>query len=165
MEKTLIAGLGNPIMGDDGVGWVVAQKVAEFLGCYEPSIKVESYALAGISLMEQMIGFERVILIDSLNTGKYLQGEVVTFTLGNLEELTFGHSASAHDLSLKQALKMGRSLNADLPADENVFIVAVEARHVYDFGETLTPEIQAAVPIAIQAVLNLVEIPEMMQMH
>lgn len=67
--KTLIAGLGNPILGDDGVGWVVARQLAESLGSSNPSVKVESFALAGISLMEQMVGFDRVILIDSLNTG------------------------------------------------------------------------------------------------
>ena len=155
--KTLIAGLGNPILGDDGAGWVVAKKVAELLGSHDPTIKIESYALAGISLMEQMIGFEQVILIDSLNTGKFAQGEVVTFTLDSLVDLTYGHSASAHDLSLKQALEMGRIMNASLPGDKNVFVIAIESRHVYDFGETLTPEIQAAVPIAVQAVLNLLE--------
>ena len=29
--KTLIIGLGNPILGDDGVGWVVAEAVAKRL--------------------------------------------------------------------------------------------------------------------------------------
>ena len=155
--NTLIAGLGNPILGDDGVGWVVAQKVEERIGSDHPSVKVECYALAGISLMEQMIGFECVILIDSLNTGNYAQGEVVTFTLDSLEDLTYGHSASAHDLSLKKALLMGRSMDAKLPDDQNVFVVAIEARHVYDFQESLTPEIEASVPKAIQEVLKLLE--------
>ena len=160
MIKTLIAGLGNPILGDDGVGWVVAKKVSEQPGLDPTFIKVESYALAGISLMEQMIGFERVILIDSLNTGKYAQGEVVTFTLDSLEDLTYGHSASAHDLSLKQALLMGRSMDAILPDDQHVYVVAIEARHVYDFCETLTTEIEAAVPKAVQEVLKVLGQPE-----
>ncbi len=157
MMKTLVAGLGNPILGDDGVGWVVAKKVEEQIKSIHPAIKIECYALAGISLMEQMIGFERVILIDSLNTGKYPQGEVVTFTLDSLEDLTFGHSASAHDLSLKQALVLGRSMNADLPDDQQVYVIAIEARHVYDFQESLTPEIEASVPIAVQEVLKVLK--------
>ena len=155
MMKTLVAGLGNPILGDDGVGWVVAKKVEEQIDSVQTTIKIECYALAGISLMEQMIGFERVILIDSLNTGKYPQGEVVTFTLDSLEDLTFGHSASAHDLSLKQALVMGRSMKAELPNDQQVYVIAIEARHVYDFQESLTPEIEASVPIAVQEVMKV----------
>jgi hydrogenase maturation protease len=169
--KTLIIGLGNPILGDDGVGWKVAQEVEKHLQSLPPlapepdtggkeaaeNVKVECLSLAGISLMEQMVGYERVILIDSLNTGQHAQGEVAAFSLDSLEDLLHGHSASAHDLSLKGALKLGRSMGADLPRDEDIQIVAIEAAHIYDFTEELTPKIAAAVPLAAQMVFNLLE--------
>jgi hydrogenase maturation protease len=146
--KTLIIGLGNPILGNDGAGWAVAEMVEEKLAVLLPDVRVDRLALAGISLMEQMIGFERVILIDSLNTGKYSQGQVVSFTLDCLEDLTYGHSASAHDLSLKKALALGRNMAINLPDDRDVSVVAIEARRVYDFGIGLSPEIESAVPLA-----------------
>jgi len=164
--KTLIIGLGNPILGDDGVGWKVAQEVERHLrssphalpvqgeGHKGEKIDVECLSLAGISLMERIIGYQRVILIDSLNTGQHAQGEVVTFSLDSLEDLLHGHSASAHDLSLKGALKLGRSMGADLPEDADIQIVAIEAAHVYDFTEELTPEVAVAVPKAVDTVLN-----------
>jgi hydrogenase maturation protease len=152
--KTIIAGLGNPILGDDGVGWKVAEEVKRHLESF-PDATVESFSLAGLSLMEQLIGYERVILIDSLNTGRHEQGEVVTFTLDTLEDLTYGHSASAHDASLKTALRAGRSMGQSLPADADIHVVAIEARHVYDFKEELSPEIAASVPVAVQKVLDL----------
>lgn len=160
--KTLIIGLGNPILGDDGVGWKVAQEVERRLPpspltAGEGHIRIECLSLAGISLMEHIIGYQRVILIDSLNTGKYSQGEVVTFSLDSLEDLLHGHSASAHDLSLKGALKLGRSMGADLPRDEDIQVVAIEAAHVYDFTEELTPEVAAAVPKAVEMVIKLIE--------
>jgi hydrogenase maturation protease len=158
--KTLVIGLGNPILSDDGVGWVVAQNVEIKLAGSLPEVRVECFALAGISLMEQMIGFELVILIDSLNTGNYLQGEVVSFTLDSLTDLTHGHSASAHDLSLKNALVMGRSMGVLLPDDQNIHIVAIEAKHVYEFGEVLSPKIEAAVPQAINEVLKLLGVQQ-----
>ena len=76
--KTLIIGLGNPLLGDDGVGWKIAQEVEKeiklnstFSSLVETGeISVECLALSGLSLMEQMIGFQKVILVDSLNTGK-----------------------------------------------------------------------------------------------
>jgi hydrogenase maturation protease len=157
--KTLIIGLGNPILGDDGVGWKVAQEVETrlSLSTFHFPLSTACLSLAGISLMEQMIGYERVILIDSLNTGQHPQGEVVTFTLDSLPDLTYGHSASAHDLSLTNALKMGRQMGAELPADENVTIVAVEAAHVYDFTEELSPAIAEAVPVAVEMVMRLLQ--------
>ncbi len=156
--KTLIVGLGNPILGDDGVGLVVAKEIERRLPSSSlgpSSIAVECLSLAGISLMEHMIGYKRIILIDSLNTGQYPQGTVVTFTLNDLPDLTYGHSASAHDLSLKNALKLGRSMGAELPRDESVIIVAIEAMHVYDFTEELTPAIAKIVPEAIDMVMKL----------
>jgi len=159
--KTLIIGLGNPILGDDGVGWKVAQEVEKRLPLAESEQpQVECLALAGIALMEQMVGWQRVILIDSLNTGQHAQGEVITFSLDSLVDLIYGHSASAHDLSLRSALQLGRSMGADLPADEQVSIVAIEAAHVYDFTEELSPQIAAAVPQAVEAVLTILKTAE-----
>lgn len=168
--KTIIVGLGNPILGDDGVGWRVAEEVsaqsgiplgdAPLPGLSAPTsdpVTIERYSLAGLSLMERLVGFDRVIIIDSLNTGQYGQGEVVTFTLADMDDLTHGHSASAHDVSLKNALKMGRSMGEPLPADEHVHIVAIEAQHIYDFKEELTSEIASAVPVAVRTTLNLIE--------
>jgi hydrogenase maturation protease len=160
--KTLIIGLGNPLLGDDGVGWKIAQEVEKeinlipFLSSLVKSgeIVVECLALSGLSLMEQMMGFQQVILIDSLNTGKNAQGEVISIALSELPDLTYGHSASAHDTSLNTALQLGRSMVEQLPEDENVNIVAVEAVHVYEFTEKLSPEIENAVPKAVEMVLN-----------
>ena len=161
--QTLVAGLGNPILGDDGVGWEVARQVQARLGAPRPDIRVECFALAGIALMEQMIGSQRVILIDSLNTGQHAQGALVSFRLDELTDLTHGHSASAHDLSLKNALVLGRSMGACLPDDSQVHIVAIEAEHVYEFGETLTPAIQAAVPVAVERVLQYLAVEQLEQ--
>lgn len=163
--KTLIIGLGNPILGDDGIGWRVAEEIAKRFSSpssplparEEGTIEVDTAALGGLSLMERLIGYDYVILIDSLNTGQHPQGAVVTFTLDSLDDLTYGHSASAHDVSLKTALRMGRQMGIDLPDDADVHVVAVEAQHVYDFKEELTPAIAAAAPVAVQQVLDLLK--------
>jgi hydrogenase maturation protease len=154
-EKTLVIGLGNPILGDDGVGWVAAREVEARLGISCPDVEVDCLALGGLSLMERLIGYQRVVLIDSLNTGQRQQGSVVTFTLENLADLTYGHTSAAHDTSLKTALDVGRRLDAILPADKDVHVVAIEAQHVYDFKEELSPIIAAAMPAAVQQVLAL----------
>ena len=155
-EKILVIGLGNPILGDDGAGWVVAHEVETHLGESE-YVEVDCLALGGLSLMERMIGHQRVILIDSLNTGQRPPGSVVTFTLEDLVDLTHGHASAAHDASLKTALDVGRNLGVILPADKDVYVVAIEAQHVYDFKEELSPVIAAAMPAAVQQVLTLLK--------
>ena len=48
-------------------------------------------------------------------------------------------------------------MGASLPSDENVFVVAIEAEHVYDFKEDLSPAIAASVPVAVGHVIKLLE--------
>ncbi len=155
--KTLIAGLGNSILGDDGAGWVVAQNIAKLLNGSIPSICVDCFDIGGLALMEQLIGFEGVIIIDSIYTGRHAQGKLTSFTLDTLPEFGFGHSASTHDLSLKKAFDLGHRLELDLPNEKNVWIVAIETDQVFEFSEKLTPEVEACIPLAIQEVFRLIE--------
>jgi hydrogenase maturation protease len=152
--KTLIIGLGNPILGDDGVGWRVVEEVAKAAaGRHE--VETDCVALGGLSLMERLTGYRRVILVDAIYTGAEPVGTVRQFTLADLPDLTAGHTASAHDTSLHNAMKVGRSMGVPLPIDEQVHIVAIEAENVYDFSERLSPAVEAAIPAAVEGVLNL----------
>jgi hydrogenase maturation protease len=163
--KTLVIGLGNPILGDDGVGWVVAEKVRELFSSHQSlirdpiSVEIDFASLGGLSLMERLTDATRVILIDSILTGQKPIGSVSRFTLSELPDLNAGHSASAHDTSLRNALKVGRSMNVNLPKDDDVVIVAIEAQDVYDFSQELSKPVAEAVPQAVKMVLDLLEMP------
>ena len=152
--KTIIIGLGNPILGDDGVGWKIVDELQSIIHG-QSSIVLETASLGGLSLMERMVGFERAILIDAMESA---QGEVGSVRVIPLEALTnpsAGHSASAHDTSLITALQTARTMGLDVP--ESVEVVAIEAGNVYDFSEELSPPVARAVPMAVQAVLDLLE--------
>jgi len=152
--KTLVIGLGNPILGDDGVGWKIAEEVASVIG-QDSFVEVDTAALGGLSLMERMLGYDRVVLVDSMETGQGPVGSVQTFPLASLSDPMAGHSASAHDTSLITALQTAKSIGADVP--NRVDVVAVEAQNVYDFSEELSSPVAAAIPVAVQAVLDLLQ--------
>lgn len=154
-NKTLIIGLGNPILGDDGVGWVIAENL-KYQYCDDPNLEFEFLSLGGLSLMERLTGYRNVILIDALSSGKHPKGKVVSFPLSEVPDLTSGHTSSAHDTSLRNALNLGRSMGIDLPIDENITVVAIEAENVYDFSEELSPLVAAAVPLAINRVKDII---------
>ncbi len=152
--KTLIMGLGNPILGDDGAGWQTVEALKLRLeGEGRPDIHVECASLGGLALMERLAGYGRVILVDSMQTGSAAPGAVSVFHLESLRDPMLGHSASAHDASLLTALQAGRKMGMDLP--ETVLVVAIEAAAVYEFSEELSPAVSEAVPIAVQAVMDL----------
>lgn len=149
--KTLVIGLGNPILGDDGVGWVVAEEVKKHL--YPGlSVDVDCLSLGGISLMERMIGYDRAILVDAFVSGEE-PGTIIVLKLEQLPCNSAFHLTSAHDMSLPNAMKMGQQLGAALP--EDVTVVGISARHVYDFSEELSPPVSEAVPKATRIVVEM----------
>jgi len=153
-NKTLIIGLGNPILGDDGVGWVITQGLKDQLTS-RADLEFDFLSLGGLSLMERLTGYQHVILLDSFSSGVRPIGEVISFPLDLIPDLSAGHSSSAHDTSLRNALNLGRSMKIDLPEDKNIIVVAVEANNTYDFSEDLSPKVAESVPIAVNMVKNL----------
>jgi hydrogenase maturation protease len=146
--KTIVIGLGNPILGDDGVGWQIAQQLQQ-RSDFPSGIEVDYLSLGGLSLMERLIGYERAILITDNNP----IGTLACFSLDQLPNRTIGHTYSAHDTTLQNALRIGQDLGAQLPKE--IVVVAVEAQKVYDFSEQLSPEVAAAIPNAVQMIIDL----------
>ena len=142
--STLVVGLGNPILGDDGVGWRVAQEIETRLAGAD--VEVVCLALGGVALMEQLVGYRRAIIIDAMTTGAAL-GTVLCVPVEELPNPAAGHTASSHDTSFATALSLGRKLGAALPNE--VWVVAVEAERLYEFSAGLSPAVAAAVPEAV----------------
>ncbi|MCI0476381.1 MAG: hydrogenase maturation protease [Anaerolineales bacterium] len=117
-----------------------------------PEIEFDFQSGGGLSLMERMIGYDRAIIVDALNTGRQPQGTVSSFRLEDLPNYAQSHLASAHETTLQTALQVGRTMGAVLPSD--ILIVAVEAENVYDFSEELSPAVASAVPRAAELVIS-----------
>lgn len=150
--KTIVIGLGNPILGDDGVGWRVAEKVASQLDP-DLQVEVECLSLGGISLMEHLIGYDQVILIDALVADEE-PGSIRVSNLDDLPNFAAFHTASDHDTSLQNALKLGRDLGAHLP--QEVIVVGIVIRRVLDFSEELSPPVEKAIMDAVPIVTEFV---------
>ena len=154
---TLVVGLGNPLLGDDAFGWHVAEQIqqqAELAGC---SVEVDCLAVGGLSLMERLIGYQHVILIDAISTGRLPVGSIQCLTLDDLPNLAASHLSSAHDTTLPTAFGVGRALGVPLPDD--VVIVAVETVPTFGFIEALTPPVAAAVsPVARLVIERLTDL-------
>jgi len=149
-SKTIIIGLGNPLLGDDGVGWRAAEQVRKLC-----EVEVDCLSVGGLSLMERLVGYDRAILIDAITTGKQPTGSVSLYKLEDLPNLSAGHTGSTHDTSLQNALKLGQSMGVQLPTE--VVVVGIEAQSVYEFSEVLSPPVAAAIPQAVQMVMELLK--------
>jgi hydrogenase maturation protease len=151
--KTIIVGLGNPILGDDGVGWKVAEEVKRRI---PPDVHIEviCLSLGGIGLMEHLIGYDRAILVDAFISDREI-GAIIVSKLSDLPDYSAFHIASAHDTSLQNAIKLGRSLGAQLPND--ITVVGVATNPIFDFSEELSPPVQRVVPCVVDTILALLK--------
>ncbi len=156
--RTLVLGLGNPILSDDGVGVRAAMAVRAALPPHT-AIDVDEACVGGLSLMERMVGYDRVILIDALDPGHGPPGTVQRLDLADLQRLCpTQHNASAHDTNLVTALDAGRRIGLTLPDEITIFAIAVE--NICDFSDSMTPAVADAIPHVVQAVLAELGIQE-----
>ena len=154
-SRTLVLGLGNPILGDDGIGVRIAEQLQRALP-EEADVDVSGACVGGLTLMERMVGYDNVILIDALCLDRPHPGVVHRMQLADLRTMSATqHIASAHDTNLLTALDAGRRMSLPLPQDVTIF--AIEAENVIDFGEELTPAVAEAIPEVVQAVLSELE--------
>jgi len=146
--KTLVLGLGNSILSDDGVGIKVAQELSEKLR--DPQVTIAESSLAGISLLDFVVGYDQVIIIDAIQTKEENVGQIHRM---GLEDFSFSkHLSSPHQINLVTALELGKMLNLEIP--QKITIFAVEAKDVTTFSEKCTPEVQQAIPKVVQMVLQ-----------
>jgi hydrogenase maturation protease len=159
---TLVVGLGNPILGDDGVGWRVAeeleqrlaedQRVREAVG----PVEIDRLSVGGLSLMERLVGYDRVVLADASLDGQP-PGTVRVEPLSQVDTPSAGHLDSAHDTTLMTALDAGRGLGARLPHELTVVGISVSVAD--EFADSLSREVAAAVPAAVQRIVDLLSSP------
>ena len=99
--KTIVIGLGNPILGDDGIGWKVAERSSS------------NWRLIRLSMWSFFprrdqpdgtpIGYERAILIDAVTSDQEI-GSVIVSNLNEMPDYSAFHITSAHDTSLQTRL-------------------------------------------------------------
>jgi hydrogenase maturation protease len=153
--KTIIIGLGNPILTDDGVGVKVAYEVEKALRLQSPisDLYVTEASAGGLRLMELMLGYDRAIIVDAFTNGSNTPGKMHRMTLDDLRAVSpTQHSASAHDTTLVTALDAGKALGMHLP--DEVVIFAIEVENVIDFSDEPTTAVAAVIPGAVTAVLH-----------
>lgn len=153
--KTLVIGLGNPLLRDDSVGLRVVQSLREFSADH-PDIAIMEDYWGGLRLMEQMIGYDRAIIVDAICTG----ATPGTIHLLSPDDIPTQRSASAHDVNLPTALEFGRQAGAHLPSFENIHLVGIEAADVQTFDESLSPEVEVVLPEAVNKILSLLQIEQ-----
>ncbi|UCF49051.1 MAG: hydrogenase maturation protease [Thermoplasmatales archaeon] len=147
--KTIVLGVGNPILRDDGVGIHVANQLKQYVN--DSDITIDEATTGGMNLLDLIIGYDKAILIDAINIKDAKVGEVRRFLLSELSSV---HSDNPHDVSLQEALILAKKLGEKNIPSEIVIIGIVLKKIPYIFGEKLSPKIARSIPKAMKMALN-----------
>lgn len=157
---TVVIGVGNPILRDDGVGLEVARLVRR-RSAGNPDLTVTELCAGGLRLMESMVGYDRAIIVDAMNPTTTAGHPP---TPGTVREFVPDSATPArnlrcaHDSDLAGALALARAMDMALPSEIRIFVV--EAAEIGSFGEELSPLVRQAVPALVDRILALAALKE-----
>jgi hydrogenase maturation protease len=151
MPKTLLLGLGNDILSDDGVGLRVAAALRRRLANHRDLTVVET-AEMGLSLLDQIVDVDVLVLVDAVLTGKAAPGFVHELDGADLATLP---AISPHFLGVGETLALGRKLGLSMPNEVRIF--AIEVADPFTVSTQLTPELESALPGIIDRIARAVE--------
>ena len=147
--KTIVLGIGNLILGDDGVGIHVANEVKKHINSKD--ITVDEAITGGMNLLDMILGYDKAILIDAVKSDKAENGEVHRITLSDFNIM---HSCNPHDVSLIEAIEMAKKMGEKC-IPERIIIIGIMMKQIpCEFGEKLSNNIKAAIPKAVEMTLN-----------
>lgn len=146
--KTLVLGLGNPILSDDGVGPSV---VRELEGRFDPEeVVVMEASVGGLGLVDLLAGFDTAVIIDSVQTVGGKAGQIYRLDAEAFDSTRY--ASSPHDVNFAAALEFGRRVGLALP--RRIVVFAIEVADVHTFNERCTLEVSQAVPVAVELVVQ-----------
>lgn len=145
MAETLILGLGNTIMSDDGIGPLVIERVRQDI-VLPPGVTLLDGGTLGLDLLPHLEQVERLIILDAVETGQpagtcvRLEGDQVPMALET--------KLSPHQMGMKDLLAVAQ-LMGQLPAE--IILLGVQPQ-VLEMGTELSPPVAAAVPMMVTMV-------------
>jgi len=149
--KTAVITVGNELMGDDGVGPAVFKTLERTI--LPRGVALIDGGTGGLGILHLMSGYDRVILVDCCDFGgkagavKVFKPEDVLTKRGNAK-------FSLHSLDLLGLIEFGKQIG-NLPRD--LCIIGVQPKKV-GMGEGLSVPVQKAVPMAVGAVLGMLDV-------
>jgi hydrogenase maturation protease len=135
--KTLLVGVGNLILSDDAVGI----RVAQYLKQKYPQLDVIETSEYGISMLDYISGYDRLVIIDSIKAG----GQTAELYKLELQDLNPSlYYPTSHGVDIATAFDLGQKLGYQIPG--KICIYAIEVNDNSTFAEGCTLAIEAKIP-------------------
>jgi hydrogenase maturation protease len=146
--RTIVLGIGNELIGDDGAGVVVARALH---GHLDQSIDVAETAECGIALLDYLIGYDRAVLIDAVFGSGHPPGSVRVLEPSDFSRI---EHPSPHYAGIPELIDVAGRLGLAFP--KWIRIVAIEAQDRSTIGAGITPSVMRGVKEAVSHIVTMV---------
>ena len=157
MKRVLVAGIGNVLLGDDGVGPFVAQWLNHSYS-FPEGVDVEDLGTPALDFIDRIVGLAALIVVDAVNNDQPA-GAITLYRKEELLQNAPGVRMDTHSPALTESL-MAADVFFGLPPKE-VLLIGISGES-YQADCTLSAAVRAAVPAAVTAVfaeLSRLEVP------
>ncbi|NPV29210.1 MAG: HyaD/HybD family hydrogenase maturation endopeptidase [Firmicutes bacterium] len=147
MAKTIVLGVGNLLLKDEGVG-IHAIRALRGRGL-PPGVELIDGGTAGFDLLPLLMGADRIIIVDALRGGEP-PGAVYRLTPADClpQQGREAGPISLHDLGILDVIRALEVLEQRTP---EVVIIGVEPGEI-DWGLELTPAVAASLPAVLEQI-------------
>lgn len=148
MRKALIGGIGNVLLGDDGVGPYVV-RILESMYVFDESVEIADLGTPALDLTHQIVGLKALILVDSVANDD-TAGTLALYTKEDILRETPAQRLDPHSPALSECLMTAAMLGA-MP--QHVLLVGISGK-CYEPGNPLSSAVRRSVEPAIDAILQ-----------
>jgi len=146
-RRTLVVGLGNPLMADDGLGLEALERLrAQWV--LPSGVSLADGGTWGMMLLPMIEDADELLLIDAVRAGRRA-GSFVQLGRHELPRY-FSHKISPHQIDLREVLAVAE-LRGKLPA--RIAVIGVEPERV-EMSDTLSPVVRERVDDVVQAAVT-----------
>lgn len=145
-NNTLVLGIGNLLLNDEGAGIRVVNRLEK--ENYKSADLMDG-GTGGFHLLGFIQSYKKIIIVDA-SLDQYPAGNVRVLHPKYAKE--FPHQLSAHEIGLKDLIDAAFLLG-NVP---DICLVAISIKDFQEIGMELTPEVEKAIPVAVEKVKELV---------
>ncbi len=147
-KKTLMLGLGNPILTDDAIGIKVVEELERRFGT-DNGYDYCTGSFGGFHIVDEIRGYDRAVIVDSIIRGGEV-GTVYKLTLHDLDGTV--RLASPHRVNLPGAIALAKKIEDNIPDD--ITIYAIEVDELTVFSTRLSPKLQDCFPEIVNKIID-----------
>jgi len=148
-KPILIIGCGNPLMGDDGAGNRVVEKLREFE--LPEDVEIEDVGVGGLGIIEILLDRKKIIVVDAVKTGASV-GTLHVFRREELPSANF-FMISPHDIGLLETLELAEKVFPDR-ITKDILVIGIEAGVITEYTDIVSEEVKRAIDEAVKLILR-----------